>query len=101
MLIVQVSVKVKSEYVNDFISLTQENAMNSVHEQGIARFDVLQQIDDPTQFVLIEAYRHENAPQEHKQTEHYKKWKEGVEKMMAIPRSSIKYNAVFPGDGNW
>jgi len=101
MLIVQVHVHVKPESVEAFRAATIENASNSVKEPGIARFDVLQQADDPNRFVLVEVYRSVEATVEHKQTAHYAKWRDAVANMMAEPRSSVKYSNVFPADGGW
>ena len=101
MLIVHVHVKVKAERVEDFRRATVENAANSVKEPGIARFDVCQQADDPTRFVLVEVYRTPDDPARHKQTAHYRKWKEAVEPMMAEPRRSVKLSNVFPADQAW
>ena len=70
-------------------------------EAGIARFDVIQQEDDPTRFVLIEAYKNAEAPALHRETEHYKIWRDRVESMMAEPRVRVKYSNVFPADENW
>ena len=100
-LIVHVHVHVKSEFVADFQRATQENARNSVQEPGIARFDVVQQQDDPTRFVLIEVYRTAEAPARHKETAHYRIWRDRVEQMMAEPRQSVKYENVFPEDEGW
>src|SRR5205823_1829407 len=97
MLIVHVHVKVKPECVEAFRAATIENATNSVKEPGIARFDVVQQRDDSTRFVLVEVYRDDNAPAGHKETAHYAKWRDAVGPMMAEPRTSVKFNAVFPG----
>ena len=101
MLIVHVFVHVKSEYVEAFKAATIENAQHSVQEPGIARFDVIQQSDNPTRFVLVEVYRDAAAPAAHKETAHYQKWRDTVAEMMAEPRSSIKYANVFPGDEGW
>ncbi|MBN1921191.1 MAG: antibiotic biosynthesis monooxygenase [Anaerolineae bacterium] len=98
MLIVQVFVRVKPECVEAFRSATIENARNSVQEPGIARFDVIQQADDSTRFVLVEVYRTAEAPAEHKATAHYAAWRDRVAEMMAEPRSSIKYANIFPDD---
>ena len=57
MLIVHVFVHVHPHRVDAFIAATLENARNSVQEPGIIRFDVVQQDDDPTRFLLIEIYR--------------------------------------------
>lgn len=101
MLVIHVHVHVKSECVAAFLAATVENARNSVLERGIARFDVVQQADDPTRFVLIEAYRTADAPAAHKETTHYLKWRDAVADMMAEPRSSVKYANVYPEDAEW
>jgi quinol monooxygenase YgiN len=101
MLIVHVFVHVKPESVDAFKAATLDNARNSVQEPGIARFDVVQQLDDPTRFVLVEVYRTDADPAHHKETAHYKKWRETVADMMAEPRSSVKYANVFPDDVGW
>jgi len=98
MQIVHVHVHVKPEFVEAFKQATIENATNSVKEAGVARFDVIQQTDDPTKFILIEVYKTAEASGAHKETTHYKRWRETVMKMMAEPRQSIKYNNIFPGD---
>ena len=101
MFIVHVHVHVQSEFVDAFREATLENARNSVQEPGIARFDVIQQLDDPTRFVLIEVYRTPEDPARHKGTAHYQAWRDTVAEMMAEPRSSVKYDNVFPDDEGW
>ncbi len=96
MLIVHVQVQVKPECVEAFKAATIANAQASVQEPGIARFDVVQQVDDPTRFVLVEVYRNAEAPARHKETAHYATWRDTVAPMMAVPRTSVKYGAVFP-----
>jgi autoinducer 2-degrading protein len=98
MLVVHVHVHVKAEYVEAFRNATLANARESIKEPGIARFDVMQQQDDPTRFVLIEAYRNSGAPAAHKETSHYQSWRDAVAMMMAEPRSSVKFNNLFPDD---
>jgi quinol monooxygenase YgiN len=94
--IVQVYVKVKENYVNPFIIASHENAVESLQEDGIVRFDVLQDIEEPRKFLLTEVYKDEKAPLEHKNTTHYKKWKGTVAEMMAEPRRSVKYRNIYP-----
>ncbi len=96
MLIVYVHVRVKPESIEDFRQATIENARSSLQEPGIARFDVVQQEDDASRFVLIEVYRTPDAAAAHKQTAHYAKWRDAVATMMAEPRQSVKYSAVYP-----
>jgi len=101
MLIVHVHVHVKPEHIEAFKLATIENAANSVKEPGIARFDVLQQADDPSRFVLLEAYRDTEATTHHKATAHYHAWAEKVADMLAEPRSRVVYGNIFPADQGW
>jgi quinol monooxygenase YgiN len=101
MLVINVSVRVKPEYVEQFEVATSENARQSVQEPGVGRFDVLQHREDPTRFLLVEVYRTQEAPAAHKETAHYQTWRDAVEPMMAQPRSSEKYANVFPPDEDW
>jgi len=101
MLIVLVHVNVKPEFVEEFKRVTIENASNSVKEAGIARFDVIQQTDDPTKFILVEVYKTAEAPAAHKETSHYERWRDTVAEMMAEPRQGIKYSNIFPEDVDW
>lgn len=96
MLIVHVHVQVKPETVEAFKTATIANARMSLLEQGVLRFDVVQQADDPTRFVLIEIYRDAAANAAHKETAHYPVWRDTVAAMMAEPRFSVKFNSVFP-----
>ena len=101
MQIVHVHVNVKPEFVEAFKQATIENASNSVNEAGIARFDVIQQTDDSTKFILVEVYKTEEAPAAHKESAHYTRWRDAAAAMMAEPRQGIKYVNVFPDDANW
>ena len=101
MLVVHVHVHVKPECLDAFKTATVENARYSVREAGVARFDVVQQADDPTRFVLIEVYRTAAAPAAHKETAHYQVWRDTVAPMMAEPRTSVKYANLFPADAGW
>ncbi len=94
MLIVHVHVHVKPDSVEAFTAATIENARSSIQEPGIARFDLAQEPDDPTRFVLVEVYRDAEAPSRHKETEHYRTWRDAVAGMMAEPRRSEKFNSV-------
>lgn len=101
LLVVHVQVHVLPQFVAAFREATLDNAQNSVREPGIARFDVVQEQGDPTRFVLVEVYRSEQAPLDHKQTAHYARWRDTVEPMMASPRSSRKFRALFPANEGW
>jgi quinol monooxygenase YgiN len=96
MIIVHVFVCVKPDRIEEFKAATIENARRSRQEPGIARFQVLQQKEDPACFLLIEIYRTEADPARHKETEHYRIWRDTVADMMAQPRKSVHYDLVFP-----
>lgn len=91
MLIVHVHVQVHPADVDAFITATRDNARASLQEAGVARFELIQQEDDATRFVLVEAYRTPDAPAAHKATTHYATWRDAVAPMMAVPRTSVKY----------
>jgi (4S)-4-hydroxy-5-phosphonooxypentane-2,3-dione isomerase len=101
MIIMQVYVHVKPEFIQEFIQATIENASSSINETGIARFDVLQHADNPERFLLTEVYRTPDAPAAHKLTPHYLKWRDVVAEMMVEPRTSAKYLNIYPGQEGW
>jgi len=86
---------VKPDCVAAFKEATLESARQSAQEPGIARFDLVQQQDDPTRFVLYEAYKTPDAPAQHKATAHYKKWVEVTANLFAEPRTRAVYTEVF------
>ncbi len=100
MIVVHVHVHVLAECVDAFRAASVENATHSMREPGVARFDVSQQMDDPTRFVLVEIYRTAEDPARHKETAHYAAWRDAVAPMMAEPRSSVKYTNCFPDDAS-
>ncbi len=99
--IVHVHVQVKPEFVNAFRAATIDNASHSVQEPGVARFDVIQQADDSTRFVLVEVYRTPDDQLRHRETAHYARWRDAVAEMMAADRKAVKYANVFPADSGW
>jgi autoinducer 2-degrading protein len=101
MLVIHIHVQVKPECVDAFKQATLANARASLQEPGVARFDVVQQQDDPARFVFVEVYRDAAAAAAHKETAHYPVWRDAVAPMMAAPRQSVKYDNVFPEDAEW
>jgi len=98
MLVVHVHARVRAGRVEDFLAATQINARASLAEPGVLRFDVIQDQADPAHVVLVEVYRDEAASAAHKETAHYATWRDAVAEMMAQPRESARYSAVFPAD---
>jgi len=96
MKILQVQIQVKPEAVPQFISETLANARGSIAEPGVMRFDVCQQTDDPTRFVLLEIYRADADHAAHRETAHYLRWRDAVASMMAEPRKGTQYRRLFP-----
>jgi autoinducer 2-degrading protein len=101
LVIVHVYVHVKTDAVEAFRSASLDNARHSVQEPGVARFDVIQSVEDPTRFVLVEVYRSPGAPAAHKETAHYLRWRDAVAELMAAPRTSARYVNLFPDDPGW
>jgi quinol monooxygenase YgiN len=101
MYIVHVHVHVKPDAIDAFRAASLDNARNSVQEPGIARFDLIQQADDPTRFVLVEVYRTPDDPPKHRETAHYQRWAEAVKDLMVEPRSKVVYDNLFPGNEGW
>jgi quinol monooxygenase YgiN len=101
MIVVHVSVVVKDDCIEAFTEATKQNAAASLGEPGVARFDVIQSIEEPSKFVLVEVYKTEDAPAAHKDTAHYQLWRDTVADMMAVPRSSVKYTDVYPEPARW
>jgi len=98
MLILIVHAQVKPEFIDAFIDATKINARESAKEPGVARFDFLQQQDDPSRFVLHEVYRNPDAPVRHKETAHYNTWAAAIEHMLVAPRTRAWYANREPGD---
>ncbi len=101
MLVVQVHIHVKLESVEAFKKATITNAQESLKEPGVARFDLIQETGDATRFMLVEAYRSPDGSNHHKETAHYLEWRDTVAEMMAEPRRSIKYVAIYRDDKGW
>jgi quinol monooxygenase YgiN len=101
MFIVHVFIQVKADCAEPFKSATLANVHNSLQEPGIARFDFIEQTDNPDHFVLVEVYRTPEDAVKHKETAHYKLWKDTVASMMAEPRSSMKFTNIAPLDEGW
>ncbi len=101
MLLIHVHIQVKPESIEAFKAATLANASASVQEPGVARFDVAQQADDPTRFVLAEAYYSPAGHAAHRETSHYATWRDTVGPMMATTRTATKFSSLFPPDADW
>jgi len=101
MVVIHVHAHVKPDAVEAFREPSVRNAAHSVQEPGIARFDIIQQQDDPTRFILVEVYRSADAVAAHKATAHYAAWRDAVAPLMAEPRTGVRYSNVFPDDDGW
>ena len=101
LIVVHVHVHVKPDAIDAFRAASIENSRESLREPGVARFDVVQSTEDPTRFVLVEAYRTPDAPAAHKATPHYARWRDAVADLMAEPRTSVRYVNVAPDDEGW
>lgn len=96
MVVTTVMVRVKPEFVEKFKDECRKNHQNSIKESGNKRFDILQSSEDPTKFLLYEAYDSPESAAAHKKTAHYEAWRNAVADWMAEPRKGIPYNAICP-----
>ena len=102
MLVVHVHARIRPGRTEDFLAATLVNARASLGEPGVLRFDVIQDLADPEHVVLVEVYRDDEASAAHKLTPHYATWRDTVAEMMAEPRQSTRFSAVFPpAAGSW
>ena len=101
MLILQVNIYVKSDQIDAFIAATTDNCQNSRKEEGILRFDLYQDVENPTHFTLLEVYRDAAAQASHKQTDHYERWRVAAEPLMAEPRTRLLFKNITPSDSEW
>jgi quinol monooxygenase YgiN len=95
MYVALVQIHVKPDCVDAFIEATLDNCRNSIHELGVAAFDLLHSQDDPTRFILYEMYRTPENQLAHRETAHYKRWRDAVEPLQAEPRSASKHDVVI------
>lgn len=98
MILTTVHVRVKPGMEKAFIEATRRNHEGSLREPGCLRFDVLRQREDPTRFILYEAFESDAAAAAHKETPHYKAWRDAVAGMMAEPRRGVPHDVVYPLD---
>ncbi len=96
MIVTMVHVHVKSAHIEDFITATVANHVGSIREPANQRFDVLQDPEDPTRFVLYEAYQTAEGAAAHKKTAHYLAWREAVAPWMASPRRGVPHTVLAP-----
>jgi quinol monooxygenase YgiN len=101
MFVLLVYVHVKPEHLEAFRLATIENARGSRLEPGVARFDFLQETDDPTRLTLVEVYRSRGGHAQHRETPHYKAWAAAAAGWLAEPRTRTAYYSVDPADGDW
>ena len=101
MYIVHVSILVKEQAIDAFKEATMQNAQNSLREEGVIRFDVLQQQDDPTRFLLTEVYRTKDDQAKHRTTDHFHKWKADVAELIAEQYTIVTFDSVFPDEAGW
>jgi len=101
MFIVHVFIHVKPDAIEAFKTATLANVKKSLKEPGIARFDFIEQSDNPCRFVLVEVYRTSDDAGKHKETPHYTEWRDAVAPMMEESRTSTRYTNLAPGEMGW
>jgi autoinducer 2-degrading protein len=98
MIVTFVHIWIKPEYIDDFIVASTENHQHSIKEPGNLRFDLVQDANDASKFVIYEAYASDADAAAHKETAHYNKWRTTVADWMAKPRVGEKHIIIAPTD---
>jgi autoinducer 2-degrading protein len=98
MIVNVVTVYVHPEHIEAFIAATKANHQGSRTEPGNYRFDFLQSAEDPSRFLLYEAFASQEAVDAHRQTGHYLAWRAQVEPWMAKPREGRPHRVIAPSD---
>lgn len=101
MIIMNVFLRIKPERVNDFIAATLQNGNLTTQEPGNIRFELIQQTDDPTRFILTEIYRTQADMDAHFQSQHFQEWRAAVNDAFAEPGYSATYTPHFPSPSAW
>ncbi len=91
-----VSVHVKPDDLEQFLDEIRANHEASIREPACTRFDVLQSPDDPTRFLLYEAYVDAAGAAAHKETPHYLHFRDAVADWMAEPRTGVRWDGIYP-----
>jgi quinol monooxygenase YgiN len=94
MITVIIQIKVHPEQVDAFKALTLPNAKERVQSAGNLRFEVYQQEDKPTQFVMVEVFRSQAEIDAYYATKSYREWHAATAPMVAEMTGS-DYRQLF------
>jgi quinol monooxygenase YgiN len=102
MVILHVTIQVKSEHVSEFLDVVRYDAEHSEQDEpGCLRFDVIQDRDDKNRFYFYEVYRDERALEAHRQTPHFKLYAAKVQPWLAVTPERRFGKNLIPSDDNW
>jgi quinol monooxygenase YgiN len=73
-LVLQVSIRIKPENVDRFMSMVRENGRAARSEPGCRQFEVLVDADDKTKIMLFEVYDDQKAFEAHQAGAAFKKY---------------------------
>jgi len=90
------SIRVDENAEKEFLELTILNARNSIMSDGVARFDVLQHDDDPQQFMVVQAFKDEEAQKAHENSEHNQRWLANLPELLAANIAVAEFSNIFP-----
>src|SRR6185437_9688887 len=101
MIAMWVKVKVKAERRADFLKAIEVDAIGSERDEpGCARFNVLQDQQDPNIYYFYEAYRDEAALEAHRAAPHYAVWRAAADTLDG-PTQAVRCNTVFPAASDY
>lgn len=89
-----VHLEAQPDKLDEFLAEATANARASRQEPGVIQFDLLQQIESPTKFLLYEIYASTAALEAHRQTPHFARWLERGVPLLAGERVRVLYQTV-------
>lgn len=102
MLVLQVTLQIKPEHREAFLTAMLQNASSAVRDEpGCLRFDVVQDLEDPNRMYLYEVYKDQAGLDAHRQAPHYLTWRAAVQDWYAQPAVRRLGHNVFPLDADW
>ncbi|MGZ4638804.1 MAG: putative quinol monooxygenase [Actinomycetes bacterium] len=97
MIFIVVKFPVRPDQSDEWLSLVADFTASTRAEPGNIFFEWSRSVDDPHEFVLVEAFRDQQAGEAHVSSEHFKKAMATMpEAISATPRI---VNVEVPGDG--
>lgn len=97
MLALLVSLKVKPDHRDAFLTAAEDDSICSVRDEpGCSRFDVLNDSADPNHFFFYEVYADQAAFEAHTQAPHYARWRAAAAQVLDGPAERTTVEVLYP-----